>query len=328
MKRIFAILLIFVFFYLSMISAYSLDIDGYDRGVEWADAETTLLLNGESNCKVNFGLLKWCIEPKTNSIYFCVMFKEPELPKDNANVGAAIKIDNSEFYTVNISSSPNQVNEDRYSFEGAVSVDDNNGVTCEIRIGLKYGLPDIINGSVRFIDSDGVPSNIYSFTIDNTEEVTEEYKNYHTETSNSTTPVKTTTQKPKKTTTKPEKTTKTTTSNSNDFWLLDMILYNLSTTKAETSAAASKTKSETKNKTKKAIKTTVKKEQTSTTEIMSESIQQSDEPTGSDLSEKPAIKTTLGLEKGDKYKTITLIGGAITLVVIAVLGTMKSRKEE
>ncbi len=327
MKKISAILLLFVFLYLSAVQVFSVEIDGYDRGAEWVDAETILLLNGESNCKVNFGLIKWNIEPSTNSIYFCVMFKEPDLATDNTNVGASIKIENSDFYTVSVSSTDNEIDEDRYTFEGAVSVDSNDGVTCEIRLGLKYGIPDTINGSVRFYDSDAVPSNIYHFTINNSEEITEVDKNY-SDGSYHTSSADTTTQKQEKTTKKAEKTTKNKSSDEdNDLWLLDMILSDL-TTKTETTTLTTHKKSETKKKAQKTNKSSSQNEKTSLSENITDNIEQNNDSTPQESAENSAIKASLGLEKGDKYKTITLIAGAIALVAIASLGTIKSRKEE
>lgn len=327
MKKIFAILLLFVFIYLSSATAFSADIDGYDRGDEWLGAESMLLLDGESNCNVNFGLIKWMIEPSTNNIYFCVLFKETELSTDNTNAGVSIKIENSDFYTVCVSSTDNEIDEDKYSFEGAVFVDSNNGVTCEIRLGLKYGIPDIISGSVRFIDSDGVPSNIYDFSIHNTEEVTEVHKNYDSGGSNQTSYDKVTTKTPEKTTKKVEKSEKNKPSDSgNDLWLLDMILSEL-TTKAETTTVISQTKSESKNTTQKKSKITTQNQKNSVAEFTSKKITETAESTHCESAENSAIKASLGLEKGDKYKTITLITGVTTIIVISTLGTIKSRKE-
>lgn len=337
MKKIFVFLLLIVFLFITFTYGYSINIDGYDTGIEWADSEPTLLLKGESNCKVNFGLMKYHIDSATNNIFFCFMFKEPDLAEDNTNVGLSIKIENSDFYMVNILSSSNEINEDRYSFDGAVSIDSNEGVTCEIKFGLKFGLPDKIDGCVRFYDSDGVPSNIYSFTVDNTEEITEEqrkeYYNSSKTTAVKTTVVKTTvettitTQKQETTKSKNKKTTQNTTSNSNDFWLLDMILDDLASLKTETSTVTSLKNTETKSKTK-TSKVTNPKLHTTVPEIISESIEINIE---SSLSETivgyVTNNTSLGLKKGDKYKTITLIAGAITIIVIASLGTIKSRKE-
>ncbi|MEE1139301.1 MAG: hypothetical protein U0M02_12550 [Acutalibacteraceae bacterium] len=328
MKKFISILLLSTFLYLSAITVFSADIDGYDKGEEWAGAETLLLLNGESNCNVNFGLIKWIIDSDTNGIYFCVMFKEPDLAADNTNVGASLKIENSDFYTVRATSSGNIIDEDRYSFEGSLSVDSNNGVTCEIRLGLKYGIPDIINGSVRFIDSEGVPSNIYDFSIDNINDITEYHNNHNSDGSDYTSHYKTTTQKPEKTTKRAEKTTKVKSTDSNDdFWILDMFLSDI-TTKQQTTSVI-KSKLETEKNTDKKNKVTTKNRKTSVSETVLELNQHSDKTADFNLSEsQPENKISLNLEKGDKYKTTTLIGGVVTLVAISVLGTMKSRKEE
>lgn len=329
MKKITVFFLSMLLIILSSVTALSVDVDGYDNGDEWIEAEALLLLNGESNCKVNFGLIKWKIEPDTSTVYFCVMFKEPDLAADNTNVGASIRIENSDFYTVSVSSSDNEIDEDRYSFTGAVSVDANDGVTCEIKFGLKYGIPDIINGSVRFLDSDGIPSNVYDFTIRSAEIVSEEQKHYNSGSSSRTTTHKTTTQKTTKagkTTTKSEKTTKSKqTDSSNSLWLLDMILNDIST-KTESSTAALQTKSETEKKTQKKNKTSTQKLKTVISEINSATASGQDKETQYTSGENRSSESSIGLEKGDKYKTITLIAGGITLVAISVLGTVNPNK--
>ena len=329
MKKISVLFILFVFLFLSVINAYSVDIDGYDGGSEWNDAETQLLVNGESNSKVNFGVIKWIIEPETNNIYFCVMFKEPGLSEDNRNVGVSLTVENSDSFTVTALSTPSEVDEERFYFDGALSIDENNGVTCEIRLGLKYGIADVISGNVRFYDSDGIPSNVYDFVIENPESATDEYKHHNSGGSyNSFTSSEPTTGKSDKPTKKSEKnTTKKPSESNNDFRLLDLILSDI-TTKEETVVA----KTENKTKKEKKDKTTVKsfKENKKSTSVQETSDYYSDTPENTENSkhESTDIKASLGIEKGDKYKTITLIAGGLTLVAISVLGTVKSRKDE
>lgn len=167
MKRIFAgfcvalILLSFAF------SAFSADIDGYDMGTEWDNAVSYKLVDGESNCGVNFGLVKAKFDNETSAVFLCFMFIDPNLKADNDRAGISISIESASSFELTMSDNPQNADVNIYSFDGAMSIDENNGATCEVRIGFKEGLPRTVDGEVRFIDSNGEPSNYYAFTLIN-----------------------------------------------------------------------------------------------------------------------------------------------------------------
>ncbi len=329
MKRIIIFFFLFILLAVPMDNAYSVETDGYDSGNEWFGADSRVVLNGESNCKVNFGIMKWLIDSETNTVYFCIMFKEPELLSDNKNIGISLQVENSDPFYITVNSTPNEIDADKYYFDGAISVDENNGATCEIRLGMKYGIPQNINGNVRFYDSEGTPSNIYDFIIENTESTTVKHNNshsggtYHTTANN-----KTTTSKAEKTTKPAEKTTKKeTTDSDNSLWLLDLLLSEETTkNNSKTTTKADKSESKVPQKKSKSTKTATNKNETTkkSTELStSDSLIESTE----NASLKNSYTDVLSLEKGDKYKTITLIAGGISLVAISVLGSLKSRKD-
>lgn len=151
--------------------AFSVDIDGLHTGDEWDGATVNKLLDGESNSGVNFGLVKTLTDNKESALYLCFMHKDPSLEIDNLNTGVSVSVDNSDCFEISASSSPNYYDTSEHSFGGAVTVDENNGATTEVRIGFKFGLPQKINCTVRFIDSSGALSNLYSFTVINDEYV-------------------------------------------------------------------------------------------------------------------------------------------------------------
>lgn len=130
------------------------------------------MLDGESNSGVNFGLVKTMIDSEESALYLCFMHKDPSLEIDNVNTGVSVSVENSDYFEVSPSVSPNYADTSEYSFNGAVTIDENNGATSEIRVGFKFGLPQKINCNVRFVDSSGAFSNLYSFTVIN-EEYTE-----------------------------------------------------------------------------------------------------------------------------------------------------------
>lgn len=155
-----------MFFQFSL-NALSINIDGYHDGVEWDGATVTPLFSGESNSKVNFGLVKTMINANESAVYLCFMFIDSELEQDNSNIGVSVTVEDSASFEVTAADSPCHSDDSEFSFDGAISIDDNNGATSEIRVGFKHGLPDKISSKVRFIDSDGALSNVYSFTIIN-----------------------------------------------------------------------------------------------------------------------------------------------------------------
>ena len=201
-------------------TALCITIDGAHNGVEWDGATVDQLLNGESNSNVDFGLVKTIIDSKENALYLCFMFIDPSLEPDNTFAGVSLSVENSESFSVTAEDTPCYSDSSDYVFNGAISIDENNGATCEIRIGFKNGLPQEISANVRFIDSEGALSNVYYFTVINKDysETTEliitepesEIENYETETSKKqkTTVIKTTKEKTtKEKTTKKAKTT-------------------------------------------------------------------------------------------------------------------------
>lgn len=147
--------------------AFSADIDGIDSGYEWDGATPYVFIDGESNCGVDFGIMKLIMDNENRAVYFCFMFSDPNLETDNLQAGISLSIENSDPIIFTIDSTPENYDVDKYSFEGAIIVDENNGATCEVRLGIKEGLPQTINGSVRFIDAEGIPSNEYDFSIVN-----------------------------------------------------------------------------------------------------------------------------------------------------------------
>ncbi len=166
MKR-FCICFVAILCLFCLLNAYAAEIDGIDSGYEWDGLQPYVLISGESNCGVNFGTMKLKFDNENRAVFFCFMLKDPKLKKDNMNAGISLSIEDSEPFVITASSSPIEYDIDKISFSGAMSVDENNGATCEIRIGMKAGVPRELNGTVRFIDSDGKLSNTYDFSIKN-----------------------------------------------------------------------------------------------------------------------------------------------------------------
>ncbi len=323
MKRIMTTFLALFIVLSCCISAYSINIDGYDGGNEWYDCEMESILSGESNCKVNFGLMKWRIDNKTNALYICALFQEKEEFDNSLNSGVTIIIEDSDPFIVTSNSSPCFYDVDRYSFEGAVNIDKNSGGTCEIRIGLKYGIPSQINGKIRFIDSDGIPSNYYDFSISNnvySEPIAEAKYESITETS-----TKIQKENSNKTTARESK------NSSIDIgWISDLIFDEKEETKVQKTTSADKKKTTTTQKTKKSkynaeyVKNDINNNQITENIIQSNSTTQSQSDNITDAAQIAALSTT----QGKKYKTFTAIAGGFAIIAVAVLGSLGTIKSK
>ena len=167
MKRMVSSFCFIIFTFAIAFSAFSFNIDGNDGGVEWDGAMVYKLLDGESNCGVNFGLVKVKFDYESSAVCFCFMFSEPGLTPDNQMTGISLTVEESSPFKIVAADGYSEYNIEPFSFEGAIYIDDNNGVTCEVRVGLKSGLPQSFEGCVRFIDSHGYYSNYYRFTVIN-----------------------------------------------------------------------------------------------------------------------------------------------------------------
>lgn len=150
------------------VSAFSVAVDGIDGGAEWDGAPVKRLFSGESNCKVNFAAVKAKVASSESAVYLCFMFKDPDAALFNPAAGVILNVGNDTF-KVTMESAPCSDDTADHSFDAAITADQNHGMTCEIRLGVKHGVPKSLDMSVRFIDTAGELSNHYAFTVENTE---------------------------------------------------------------------------------------------------------------------------------------------------------------
>ena len=167
MKRISALIITFIILSAFIINAFSLDIDGISNGYEWHDAVSYELVKNDSNCNITRGYVKVKFDNENSALYMCFTFVDPYIEQGNLNCGLSISVNGSSTFIVDASSSPINDDIDKYSFDGAVAIDENNGVTSEIRIGFKEGLTRIVECDVQMIDSEGEPSNHYLMNLVN-----------------------------------------------------------------------------------------------------------------------------------------------------------------
>ncbi len=166
MKRLISATVAICIFLSFIIQAFCVSVDGFDNGAEWDGASVQLLENGNSNCKITFAAVKYSIASAENAIYLCFMFTDPDAEEFNPAAGVTLTVGNDTF-TVTMDNSPCADDTIDHSFDAAITADKNHGMTCEVRIGVKSGIPQSVDFSVRFADTVGELSSIYNFSVVN-----------------------------------------------------------------------------------------------------------------------------------------------------------------
>lgn len=335
MKSICSFLIIISLLFPLSLNAFSINIDGLNDGIEWDNAPVNLLLDGESNSRINYAAVKNLINAEENALYLCFMFIDPLLESDNKNFGISLTAEASESFTFDISDSPFHEDTYDYSFDGALAVDENHGATCEVRLGFKKGLPRKISLDVRFIDSSGVYSNVYSISIINsyysetTELVINETEHNNIKTTKQKTTAyaeeKTTDYTLKKPTTKSEK-------KKTEFYIQTSPPYSyVRKTKApKTTASVAKTTKKLKDATAYYEKEIIISQVFVTAEkstAVAPSVTEMPASVSSDSAISSSSATnSLSLSEGTKYKIIIGVLSAVSFTVIAAASTMNIKK--
>ncbi len=335
MRKIIGFTLAAILIFVYCFTAFGINIDGNDCGTEWDGATAYKLFSGESNSSVNFGTVKVKFAPEEYAVYLCFTFLDPCLEKGNDLAGISLSVENSPSYVLTMANSPSAADVDNYEVSGAMYIDENNGGTCEVRVGIKHGVPKELSCSVRFLDYEGVPSNVYNFTLVN-ESYTETTQMYIAPTADNSDPVYnpdllTTispgTTKPKKTNT--EKTTKekiTTERTTKEKTTKATTTKKKTTTKAEkTTRAETKTKKETQNQTVYVYEKEIIISQVVVT--IPVSVTESS-TTQNDTTVETTQPTQINISAGSKYKKIAGVIGAVAFIAVAAWGTASAKKKE
>ncbi len=311
MKKVLSVCLLLFFLLVFSLNSFSVKIDGQDYYDEWDNSETLTLVTGNSNSNIEVGIVKYIIDENNRDIYLKIMYIDSITSE---NTGVSLSVDNSASFVINVTDSYVTFDSNAYSIEAAVTVDENSGVTCEVRIGAKYGLSSVKDIYIRFIDSSSVYSNLYSFSVKTDEPISET----QTVTSTQLTTVTTSTTKESETTSKKSTTTEKSTTKKNTT--------QKSTTQKEKTTKNKTTKSSTKEYTKN--ETALHSDSISFTESNIDiTTSYSTTFLNSNVLSESEASNVVSVSDGKKYKTITAIAGGIALVAIAVLGTLGSNKK-
>ncbi len=350
MKHVFSLIILVFFINALTFSAFSFKIDGIDTGVEWDGATVYRLVDGESNCGVDFGVVKFKFDYENDALFMCYLFNDPDLTVENTEAGICLNIEGSSTFEVTAADGFFTENINPYSFDGSVFIDKNQGATCEIRVGFKSGLPEFIDCDVRFIDSQGFYSNHYQFvvvnekyepaekhiispTVDNSDPAYNPDANKDSYTNKATT---------QKKTTKAKTTKKSTTKQSTTGYVTTTLPTYSYSSRTSIKEATENSTTEKTTKVEKTQKETVKVIYYEKDIYISEvyiSVSVTDETVGSEsvvqpstdeesavLSETNISDNYVSLYDGTRYKKIITVIGLVTFIGIACFGSYSAKK--
>ncbi len=347
MKRIISSIIFLILTINLVYSAFSFTIDGIDSGVEWDGASVYKLVEGESNSGVSFGLVKVKFDYEGNAVCLCFQFIDMNLTADNQSAGVFLTVDNSASFEIVSSDVTHSENIASYSFDGAIYLDDNNGATCEIRVGIKSGLPETIDFDARFIDSNGFYSDIYHFIIVNENyEITHPTVIYPTADNDdpaynpdlTTFPTEKSTRKKTTKTSAAKKTTiNRTTTRSYDSYIktLPSEEYTVSKTTDKTIKSDKTSRAEKSFSTEKIVEKIYYEKEVYISEVyITNPVLSSSDVSHIDYSESDSTSvsdtssSTISLSKGTKYKKIISYIALSAFIAIACFGTYSAKKSK
>lgn len=167
MKSLFKLLIaIFIISTLFVRSFAAVKIDAFDGGIEWQNAEYKLLIDKAHSNNVDYAYMKYQIDSNNYDVYFLIHLSDfNSASYDKA--GVILTLLNDVIITVTSDNVTVEGNSPDYSVESEITANENDGVICEMRVGIKKGIPQNISGTVSCIDGNGVKSNYYPFTLNN-----------------------------------------------------------------------------------------------------------------------------------------------------------------
>ncbi len=175
MKFKFILILVLIFAVaMPACTAYGLKIDASNLDYEWADADNVVLLKEKDSNKVNFGSVSYIVDKNGFDVYLMIYFSDSS--SENYDRSGIIITLNGVVFTVDVNGNVTNPDNNAYLISSAVSVVDNDGFYCEMKIGFKHGLSDKISAKICFIDGQGTHSYHYPFVINNKYAVTTKAK--------------------------------------------------------------------------------------------------------------------------------------------------------
>ncbi len=192
-RKFIAFLIAIMMFICCSLSCAAIDFDGKPHNSEWEIGETLLFENPESfNNSIDFAYMKVITDLPSNQLHLCIGMHSLQA-LESTEASAITVTFNKGSDIVLKGDGTSEYNVDDYGIDFGVTYDEETRyIFYEIRFGVKNGIPSKNLLSVVLTDSQAVPSNVFDFEFDFSQNTTTSV------TSTKTTKVKAT----KKTTTK------------------------------------------------------------------------------------------------------------------------------
>ena len=120
--------------------------------------------NHESNNNVQYAFLYWKSSPIDYSVYLALAYAVSDYTPGGGSTGVEVTVNNDLCCVVHADGTITDLNTDLFEIDFAFDDIINNWekeITCEIRVGIKYGLDRDIEVGVRILDCSGNTSNLY-----------------------------------------------------------------------------------------------------------------------------------------------------------------------
>jgi|GEM_PF-5062183 len=143
-------------------------IDGRMDATEWYGAEGLPLFSSaaQSGNHLSYAYMKYIISPEEDAICLCVTVIGTDITADTLRAGVRVTLNGG---------APAEVTADgllsydaeALRLEAALKIDQQNGFTAELRVGLKRALPSTISLGLQLLDGAGEPSRLLTLPLQN-----------------------------------------------------------------------------------------------------------------------------------------------------------------
>ncbi len=149
-----------------LFEAAAINTDGFLNETEWKNAQPIVLVtkSDAANCDVENGIVYiFCDEP-TDRIYIGFKVKLTDYVDESNYYGVSVSVGSVDFIKIT-QNGISSYDTDQFSVEAKISAYSQTAFGVEAVIGVKYGLSAVDSVKVRFIDAEGVPSNVYTVKL-------------------------------------------------------------------------------------------------------------------------------------------------------------------
>lgn len=150
----------------ALVATDAIRIDGVNRDLEWENAETITFYNNNNGAQA--GIISCFIDGF--DAYFHLQIFDYDILSEDTKAGFILCIEGEEIFKVTSHEQIYTENTDKYCVETQTEFYDNSGFSCEAKVGIKNGIGNTLNGTVCFIDNEGIRSNVHPFSFGNEDE--------------------------------------------------------------------------------------------------------------------------------------------------------------